>query len=184
MESGTHPNPNSDSRLSKYFGKFSDTTHIPKHNLRPEDGLKKASSINRENPIHYTSNQTPNKLEEEQIHKYNEHTKVLNYLKYMDWESINPLIHKTSPINNPPMTSICYWFWVCSSYFPKRDIGFLISHLHKVIETSTKKIHPLKLNLSFDGGKGLGGGWLGKTQDFFLEALHEYGQHSEEHLGM
>ena len=127
---------------------------------------------------------TASKNEEEQIKKYNEFVGALSYQKYMDWDSIDPTIHKTSPIHNPPMTAICFWFYLCTQYFPKRDIKFYLKTLNKNLDNTTKNNFPLKLNQQIDNGFSQDDSLEGKNIDWFIKGLEEYGDHEEEYKKM
>lgn len=76
--------------------------------------------------------------------RYNDLASSLKYLKYMNWDNLDPRTHKTSPFHGPPLTVMSFWFLVCCQYFPKFDPAFF-----DYILTKTKKILDKK-NLKVD----------------------------------
>ena len=80
----------------------------------------------------------------EQIKKYNDFVKVLPFIKCMDWDSINPLVHKTSPLHNSSMTSTSFWFMICNQFFPRWSKDCMSEMLNKVFGEKSKAGKPQK----------------------------------------
>ena len=124
-----------------------------------------------------TQNSSPLKTKEDQIDSYNKLIEGLKYLKMMDWDSLNPSVFKNSPQNNPPLTSICYWFMTCSSYFIKRDPNFLIQLLDVLLESLSDHKEVFKQNFTLSSKKKFDE--ENQVKDLFISSYEEYVQNDE-----
>lgn len=127
--------------------------------------------------LNMNQNNSPVKTKDDQIDSYNKLIEGLKYLKMMDWDSLNPSVFKNSPLNNPPLTTVCYWFCICSSYFIKREPEFMIQLLEVLLESlsdhkeAVKSSIPLPVKRKPDEESDM--------KDQFISSFEEYANHDD-----
>lgn len=143
----------------------------------------------------YGNNSDASRVEEEQIKKYNDLIKVLPFISCMDWESINPLIHKTSPLHNSSMTSIAYWFMMCNQYFPRWSKDCMLELLNKVFnekslvkgtkhqKSQNQNTAGAEANIQLTKRSDIGRNnskALKNKNDYLVKSIEEYAKHTQD----